>query len=143
MYRYWTDYGASFGPAEFTWRFPIALQVIFGAFLFTMIGLPESPRWLLARNRPEDAATSLAALRGLRRDHPEVQLQLGIIVDSLKISGGAGGESTPFSALFTGGKTQHFRRMLLGASSQMFQQIGGWYDLHLKDLVKLSLIITP
>jgi hypothetical protein len=94
-----------------------------------MIGLPESPRWLLARNRPDDAATSLAALRGLRRDDPEVQLQLGIIVDSLKISGGAGGESTPFSALFTGGKTQHFRRMLLGASSQMFQQIGGWYDL--------------
>lgn len=29
------------------------------------------------------------------------------------------------SAVFTGGKTQHFRRMLLGASSQFMQQIGG------------------
>lgn len=29
------------------------------------------------------------------------------------------------SAVFTGGKTQHFRRMLLGSSSQFFQQIGG------------------
>jgi hypothetical protein len=29
------------------------------------------------------------------------------------------------SAVFTGGKTQHCRRMLLGASSQFFQQIGG------------------
>lgn len=29
------------------------------------------------------------------------------------------------SAVFTGGKTQHFRRMLLGASSQFMQQVGG------------------
>lgn len=29
------------------------------------------------------------------------------------------------SDVFTGGKTQHFRRMLLGSSSQFFQQIGG------------------
>lgn len=29
------------------------------------------------------------------------------------------------SAVFTGGKTQHSRRMLLGSSSQFFQQIGG------------------
>lgn len=35
------------------------------------------------------------------------------------------GVSTPLSAVFTGGKTQHFRRMLLGASSQFMQQIGG------------------
>jgi hypothetical protein len=35
------------------------------------------------------------------------------------------GGTTPFSALFTGGKTQHFRRMILGSSSQLFQQIGG------------------
>lgn len=35
------------------------------------------------------------------------------------------GTETPLSAVFTGGKTQHFRRMLLGASSQLMQQIGG------------------
>lgn len=45
-------------------------------------------------------------------------------MDSLRASGHKGG-NTPFSALFTNGKTQHFRRMMLGASSQLMQQIGG------------------
>lgn len=40
-------------------------------------------------------------------------------------SSGQISKNTPFSAVFTGGKTQHFRRMLLGASSQLMQQIGG------------------
>jgi hypothetical protein len=40
-------------------------------------------------------------------------------------SSGQVSKNTPFSAVFTGGKTQHFRRMLLGASSQLMQQIGG------------------
>lgn len=40
-------------------------------------------------------------------------------------SSGQVGKNTPLSAVFTGGKTQHFRRMLLGCSSQFFQQIGG------------------
>jgi hypothetical protein len=32
---------------------------------------------------------------------------------------------TKFSDLFTGGRTQHFRRMLIGSSSQIFQQLSG------------------
>ncbi len=65
----------------------------------------------------------IAALRGLRIDDEETKLQVNIITDSIRASGHKGG-ITPFGALFTGGKTQHFRRMMLGASSQLFQQIG-------------------
>lgn len=89
-----------------------------------MIWLPESPRWLLTRDRHEEATTVLAALSGKHRDDDEVKLQAGIIMDSIRASGHAGG-NTPYRALFSGGKTQHFRRMLLGSSSQLFQQIGG------------------
>lgn len=46
-------------------------------------------------------------------------------VADFHFSSGQAGKSTPVSAVFTGGKTQHFRRMLLGASSQFMQQIGG------------------
>lgn len=125
MIAYWIDFGASYGPPDLTWRFPIAFQIVFGLILSTlMVWLPESPRWLLTRDKHEEAMTVLAALRGVHRDSDEVKLQAGIIMESIRASGHAGGD-TPYSALFTGGKTQHFRRMLLGSSSQLFQQIGG------------------
>lgn len=57
-------------------------------------------------------------------DNHTVRAQVSVIVESIKASGHAGGV-TPVSALFTGGKTQHFRRMLLGLSSQMMQQLSG------------------
>ncbi|KAI9646332.1 hypothetical protein NHQ30_005776 [Ciborinia camelliae] len=124
MIAYWIDYGASYGPDDLTWRFPIAFQVIFGVIL--IIGtyfLPESPRWLLAKERHDEGLDVIAALAGLENHDPQVQLEKTIIMDSIMASGAA--TKTPFSALFTGGKTQHFRRMLLGSSSQLFQQLGG------------------
>jgi MFS family permease len=125
MIAYWIDYGASYGPDNLTWRFPIAFQIVFGVIL--IVGtkfLPESPRWLLTKDRHEDALDVIAALSGLETTDPEVHLQHSLIIDSIKASGQVGGK-TSFKALFTGGKTQHFRRMMLGASSQFFQQLGG------------------
>ncbi|KAK5134871.1 hypothetical protein LTR08_005961 [Meristemomyces frigidus] len=125
LFAYWIDFGSSYGPPGLTWRFPIAFQVVFGLIIIvSMIWLPESPRWLLTRDRQEEASTVLAALRGLDRDHEDVKREAAIILDSIHASGHSGG-NTPFSALFTGGKTQHFRRMVLGISCQFFQQIGG------------------
>ena len=123
---YWVDYGASFGPPDLTWRFPITFQIVFALIVsIGTIWLPESPRWLLTRGRDEEGETVIAALRGLERDDKETQLQKAIIMDSIRASGYAGRKGTPLRALFTNGKTQHFRRMMLGVSSQFMQQVGG------------------
>ena len=90
-----------------------------------MIWLPESPRWLLTRGRYEEGIAVIAALRGLEIDDKETQLQKTIILDSIKASGYAGRKGTPLKAVFTSGRTQHFRRMMLGVSSQFMQQVGG------------------
>ncbi|BCR91720.1 uncharacterized protein ACHE_70563A [Aspergillus chevalieri] len=125
LIAYWIDFGSSYGPDNLTWRFPIAFQIVFGLLIiFGMFFLPESPRWLLTRERYEDGERVIAALMNRETFHHEVQLQKNIILDSIRASGQAG-KTTPLSAVFTGGKTQHFRRMLLGCSSQFFQQIGG------------------
>ena len=123
---YWIDYGASFGPDDLTWRFPIAFQIIFALIVsIPMFFLPESPRWLLTHERYEDASRVIAALRGYEVESEETSLERDLILDSIRASGGTGQRSTPMKALFTNGKTQHFRRMLLGSSSQLMQQIGG------------------
>ncbi|KAI9844353.1 MAG: hypothetical protein M1837_005657 [Sclerophora amabilis] len=125
LIAYWVDFGASYGPPDLTWRFPIAFQTVFA--LVVAIGpiwLPESPRWLLSRERYEEGEIVIAALRGLEVEDRETQLQKAIIIESIQASEHAG-HGNSFRALFTGGKQQHFRRMLLGASSQLMQQVGG------------------
>ncbi|KAF4543627.1 putative hexose carrier protein [Lasiodiplodia theobromae] len=125
MIAYWIDYGCSYGSENLSWRFPIAFQIFFGLIVVIfMIGLPESPRWLLSKDRPEEALKVIAALRGLTVDDDETKLQASIIMDGIRASGHAGG-NTSYRDLLTGGKTQHCRRMLIGASSQFFQQLGG------------------
>ncbi|MCJ1229231.1 hypothetical protein MMC12_005896 [Toensbergia leucococca] len=126
LIAYWIDYGASYGSPDLSWRFPIAVQIIFGLVVcIGMIWLPESPRWLLTRERYEEGEIVIAALRGLERDDKETQLQKSIILESIRASGYANRRGTPIKALFTNGKTQHFQRMMLGVSSQFMQQVGG------------------
>ncbi|EAQ93025.1 hypothetical protein CHGG_01260 [Chaetomium globosum CBS 148.51] len=126
LIAYWIDYGASYGPDDLVWRFPIAFQVIFAIFIIVpMFFLPESPRWLLSHQRIDDADRVIAAIRGYELTSEETVLERNLIMDSLRAAGGFGQKSTPVKALFTGGKTQHFRRMLLGSSAQFMQQIGG------------------
>lgn len=125
MLAYWIDYGCTYGPHAFVWRFPIAFQCAFAiVILIMMLRLPESPRWLLSHGRHDDAVTVLAALQDKQRHHDDVQGQMTFILDAIRASGQEGGV-TPIKEVFTNGKSQHFRRMLLGAGSQCMQQLSG------------------
>ena len=65
----------------------------------------------------------LAALGGTEIDSPETQLQKQLVIESIEAAGVA--EGAGYSDLLTGGRTQHFRRMLIGSSSQIAQQLSG------------------
>lgn len=123
MIAYWIDFGAHYGPQDLVWRFPIAFQIVFGVVIIVgMYYLPESPRWLIANDKTAEGERVIAALKGLELDDHETQMEKNTVIDSVRASGA---QSSTFSDLFTGGPSQHFRRMIVGSSSQFFQQISG------------------
>lgn len=63
-----------------SYRIPIALQFAWSIILVVgMLILPETPRYLIKRGRPEDAARSLARLRKLDVSHPALIEELAEI----------------------------------------------------------------
>ncbi|EZF29632.1 sugar transporter [Trichophyton mentagrophytes] len=125
LIAYWIDYGASYGADSFSWRFPIAFQIAFSIVMVTgMIWLPESPRWLCMRDRSDEGERVIAALHGVPITDPLVQAEKNAVMESIRASGEVG-KPTPLSVVFTGGKTQHRRRMFLGVFGQFAQQLSG------------------
>lgn len=81
-FAYWLDYGVSLHIPQGTkqWRTPVAIQIIPGALmLIGLFFLKESPRWLMKKQRSDDALASLSYIRNLPADDPEVQKELAEI----------------------------------------------------------------
>ncbi|KAI5816614.1 putative Myo-inositol transporter 1 [Pyronema omphalodes] len=149
---YWLTYGTSFSEdPTVQWRTPIILQIVFGAVTAVMLfGLPESPRFLMAKGRNEEALEALALLEGEDAQSPVVQAQYRNISAALEFSKSGTGEIT-WRDYFAGGKQQTFRRLALGYVIQMMQQLTGinaviFYSAYLLEKVlnldrELSLIV--
>lgn len=61
----WVTYGTLFIAGTRSFRLPIWLQMISsGAVALGILFAPETPRWLMARGRPDDACAVLAELHG-------------------------------------------------------------------------------
>ncbi|KAI8180139.1 Lactose permease [Colletotrichum sp. SAR 10_75] len=74
----WTVYGCSYIEHDGGWRIPIWIQMVTsGIICVGVFFIPESPRWLMANDKHEQAAKILATYHGEgSMDHPIVQLQL-------------------------------------------------------------------
>lgn len=119
---YWIDFGLLFtDPNPVSWRFPLAFQIFFALIIlgFVMF-LPESPRWLVLRNREEDAREVLSALLDDDPQSTMVQNELvAIKATVLEMTKGS------FRDMFTMTEDRHFHRTMLAYVNQMFQQISG------------------
>lgn len=117
----WLGYGLSFTKTSVQWRFPLAFQCI--PPLILLIGiwfLQESPRWLMEKDRIEDAHKALCKLRsGTSDEHIELELreiQDVIAADRLH-------NQTSWTTIFT--KKSWFKRLLLGCGVQAFGPLSG------------------
>lgn len=122
----WINYGLYFTPGPMQWRFPLGFQLVFALIVFvTLLFVPESPRWLLLRDRHEEALEVIARLSGKNcgvHDETVVAQFLSIktaIVEERQ-------DRVPVKDLvLCRDKQQNFRRLLLACGTQFMQQFSG------------------
>lgn len=122
----WMNYGFTFLPGkEVSWRFPIAFQIFFALITISLVFfLPESPRWLVQRDRIEEASVVLGRLRAKPIHDTAVMAEIQILSDNVASQMAAQG-GLSMKELLHGGSKQTFRRILLGCGTQFMQQMGG------------------
>lgn len=133
MIAYWMDYGLSYVPGSIAWRLPIAFQIVFAIVaMILLIWLPESPRWLMAKGRNDDARKVLAALSAAPKGPQREELlnaEYEDILEGLRLEREAvplnakGEPISPLKACFTRGPERYLRRTLLSMGSQFMQQV--------------------
>ena len=88
-----------------------------------MILLPESPRWLIKRERDQDAARALSRLISLPPDHPELQAELDEVRVSFQHEKELGESS--YRDCFRATDNRILLRTLTGIFIQAWQQLTG------------------
>ncbi|TGO90228.1 hypothetical protein BPOR_0073g00030 [Botrytis porri] len=82
-------YATSYINGSQAWRIPLWLQMTFSGIVFLLVlFLPESPRWLVANDRHEEALTIMAKYHGEGdRSSPLVQLELREMMEEISKTG--------------------------------------------------------
>lgn len=150
--------GGCDGQSEAAWRLPFAFQIFPAIILgIGMIFFPDSPRWLLMKDRDDDALATLAKLRRLPIDNPLLSTEYLEIKASVLLENSFTAENHPglsgiklhaaqvghdplsyiarmlrlsqyFSLISTWSK---FKRLGIGCAVMFFQQFMGCNGRHL------------
>lgn len=130
----WLEFGLYFvKDNQVNFRFPIAFQAFFAIVVVSLIMfLPESPRWLVKRDRPEEARQVLSALEDMPEDSEVINQELDVICDTYQE------EKQNSSSLFTMGPERLFHRACLAVMVALLAQMTGVNIVTCKPLKRLS-----
>ncbi|KAL5592359.1 hypothetical protein FOBRF1_013385 [Fusarium oxysporum] len=122
----WMNYGFTYIPdSPISWRFPLGFQCFFAIITMALVFVsPESPRWLVMKDRITEAKAILALLTDKPADDPEIDQEVQQLVASVYHESEVQ-SSVTVKEVFSGGEQMTFRRILLGAGTPFFQQMGG------------------
>lgn len=107
-------------PSSFAWRWPIAFQGVFLVVILVALPfLPESPRWLIAHDRIEEATEVFARLEGKHATPHDAHIirERDIVLASVEHERQVGEVS--WAEVFKEGKNRNISRVLLGAGPYM------------------------
>jgi len=88
---YWLEFGMGFignGDTQIRWRFPIAFQIIpVLAFMFALIWMPESPRWLFKVGHIDKARDILHRIRSdeIAAGTSDLEIEIHAIIEAVKL----------------------------------------------------------
>lgn len=111
-----------------SYRIPVGIQFVWALIIIIgLLILPETPRYLILSEKPDEAARSLARIRRLPCDHSAIREELEEIVERLSIEVSLG--KSNYLELFKGNIG---KRLLTGCLIQGLQQLSGKYSLILR-----------
>ncbi|KKY27206.1 putative glycerol proton symporter of the plasma subject to glucose-induced inactivation [Phaeomoniella chlamydospora] len=122
----WLTLGTARIDNDGQWRIPLALQLVPALVLCSLLPLvPESPRWLLLKDRHEEALEALRRYLGknLSVDHEEVQYEYRSIRGAIELERKS--QISFKQVLLCRDRSGHLKRMLLGCGTQFIQQMSG------------------
>ncbi|KAH8172892.1 sugar transporter domain-containing protein [Sarocladium implicatum] len=122
MVSNWVGYGIYFASGEVTFRFPVGLQILWA--MLVLIGsywLPESPRWLISKDRHDEAEKVLKKLR--KSSVPTENVRKELVQMQEQISWEKQHEETSVISIWR--KPSYRKRLIIGCLTHIGQQICG------------------
>ncbi|KAJ5665445.1 general substrate transporter [Penicillium maclennaniae] len=123
----WIAYGTGFLSSNWSWRAPVIIQAVSSVIvMLAVFVLPESPRWLWATGKQEQARKMLIKYHGSGKDNsPLVRWECNQIGDHLQFEIETGGRKWwDFRVLFSS-RANLYRLWLIFLVSVFSQFIGG------------------
>lgn len=120
----WMNFGFTYIPNnEVSWRFPLAFQSLLALGTAALVPfLVESPRWLVLKDRQDEARVVISRLLNKPIDDRETRETLELMVETIgreKAEGEIG-----WKEVIHNGPNRTRHRILLGMGANVFQQIG-------------------
>ncbi|CAK40833.1 general substrate transporter [Aspergillus niger ATCC 13496] len=127
--------GICTGQSEASWRLPLAIQIIPALTLgLGMLFFPDSPRWLLMKERDDEALQALSRLRRQSTNNPDLTNEYLEIKASIMLENSFARERFPELSGFRLHAAQYislvttwarFKRLAIGCCIMFFQQFMG------------------
>ncbi|KAI8976512.1 general substrate transporter [Pilobolus umbonatus] len=123
---FWVSYVTYFRDDDSTWRIPLSVQFIpSGLMLLGVYFIPESPRWLIYKDRNEEALAILYQLRSSANvNGQDILMEFYSIVQDVRFDKVIY-SSTKFFTLWKKGNENNRKRTLLGMGVHVFTQLSG------------------